>query len=233
MKQIVCSCILIAVSASGLAPNARAESPAPTATAIDFAQFDVELANLDQCRAKYKDKSINFTGVYPLNGYASSSSSSGKIFLSKFGGYVAFDEGSLPVFQKLQEGDRIEFQAEISESEKEITAHDLKLVECFSERPTVKVSLKSFAKDFKENPVKASQKYKNQKISFREELYDVTVYSSGKVSLVFRWAYEYIYCELRESEKQKAEKLKKGNSVSVEGLYKEGDYVHLYNCTIK
>lgn len=135
MKRIVCSCILIAALASGQAPRALAQSPAPESTA--------------------------------------------------------------------------------------------------TQQPAIKVSLKSFAKEFKEQPVKASQKYKNQRVSFREDLYDVHIFSTGTVSLVFHWGYEFIYCELADSEKQKAEKLKKGKSVSVEGLYKEGVSVRLYDCTIK
>lgn len=231
MKRVFCSCILIAGSLSGLAPQARAAETPGTAV-IDFAQFESELANFEECRAKYKDSTIHFTGIFPLGASLSSSRSSARIFLSKLGGYIAFDDASAPVFQKLQEGDRIEFQAELSGSEKAITAHDLRLVETFSQRPVVKVSLKNFAKEFKENPAKASQKYKNQKVSFRDDIYDIYVSSNGTVDLVFQWAYEFIHCELREAEKPKAEKLKKGKSVSVEGLYKGGDWVHLYNCTM-
>jgi hypothetical protein len=232
MKQIVCSCILIACSPLGPG-NAMAQGTAPSGTPIDFAEFDAELADLEQCRAKYKDSTIHFTGVFPLNGSASSSLSSPRIYLSKFGGYVVFDDASESVFQKLQEGDRIAFQAEVSGSDKEIIAHDLKLVESFDSRPPIKVSFKNFVKEFKDGPAKASEKYKNQKISFREDLYDVHVYSSGKTSLSFHWGYEFVYCDLRESERQKAEKLKKGKSVAVEGHYEGGTSVRLSNCTIK
>lgn len=102
-----------------------------------------------------------------------------------------------------------------------------------AQQPAIKVSLKSLVKEFKEQPVKAARKYDNQRLSFREDLYNVHIYSSGKVSLAFHWGYEFVYCELLDSEKQKAEKLKKGNSVSVEGLYKGETWIRLYDCTIK
>ncbi|WDE97953.1 hypothetical protein PQO03_19180 [Lentisphaera profundi] len=205
---------------------------------MSFKEFAGELDNLHQCREKYKGKILNLTGYYPLqNNYSYYSSFSGTNYTyfrvkdSSF--YIYYAKDTLKDFEGLRHGDKINIKAKLSDDERQLDVAELKVLEKFADRKAMKVDLGRVVDAYKKDMIKADDKYKQQKLSFRDEIYDMSIEASGEASVTIRRSYEYIYCKFSKEQTRRLARYSKGDKIRLEGFHRGGDLNYLYNCQVK
>jgi hypothetical protein len=217
----------------------QATSKGATTPEMDFMTFAAELDNIHLCREKYKGKVLNLTGYYPLNntysGYYSSSGGSNYTYFrvknSSF--YIYYAEETLKDFASLLPGDKINIRATLSDESAKLEVEGLKVLENFEERKPLKVDLGRVVQAYKRDIIKADEKYKNQKFSFRDEIYSISLDEDGEASITIRRSYEYIYCRFTKDATRKLNRYSKGDKIRLEGFHRGGNLNYLYNCQVK
>ncbi|MDD7986837.1 hypothetical protein PQO01_17945 [Lentisphaera marina] len=217
--------------------NAQAGATTPE---MDFMTFAEELDNIHLCREKYKGKTLNLTGYYPLNntysGYYSSSSggSNYTYFRVKDASfYIYYADETLKDFASLQPGDKINIRAKLSDESAKLDVDTLKVLEKFEERKAMKVDLGRVVEAYKRDIIKADEKYKNQKFAFRDEIYSISLDEDGEARITIRRNYEYIYCRFSKEATRKLNRYSKGDKIRLEAFHRGGNLNYLYNCQVQ